>query len=347
MRDAVDRRTVLAAGLGALASLAGRSGSAGAARIRTVTGEVAPEALGTVLMHEHVLVDFIGADRVSRDRYDSDEAFRVVLPHLKAVRELGCRTLVECTPAYLGRDPKLLRRLSEASGLHLLTNTGYYGAAGGKYLPAHARTESAEQLAARWIDEARHGIDGTGIRPAFLKIGVDGAPLPEVNRKLVRAAALTHRATGLRIHQHTGSGAAALEALDLLRKEGVAAEAFVWVHAQGEPDAALHREAARRGAWVELDGIAPDSVVRHVELVMSLKEAGLLHRALVSHDAGWYQVGEPNGGTFRPFDTLFTRFIPALRQAGGTEEDVQRLMVRNPREVLTPSFKGWGMKDEG
>ncbi|MGH8020026.1 MAG: phosphotriesterase, partial [Opitutaceae bacterium] len=42
--------------------------------------------------------------------------------------ELGVETLVECTPAYVARDPKLLARLSEASGLHVLTNTGLYGA---------------------------------------------------------------------------------------------------------------------------------------------------------------------------------------------------------------------------
>jgi predicted metal-dependent phosphotriesterase family hydrolase len=65
---------------------------------------------------------------VSKDRYQADEAFRVALPHLRRIKELGCRSLVECTPAFLGRDPALLRRLSEASGLQIITNTGYYSA---------------------------------------------------------------------------------------------------------------------------------------------------------------------------------------------------------------------------
>jgi phosphotriesterase-related protein len=329
----MNRRTLLTLA----ASLLPTAGRAQARQVQTVTGRVSPADLGTVLMHEHVLVDFVGADQVSPARYDAEEVFQVAFPFLKQARELGCRTLVECTPDFLGRDPALLKRLSAASGLHILTNTGYYGAAGGKFLPAHARTETAEQLAARWIKEARDGIGGTGIRPGFIKIGVDGAPLPEVNRKLVRAGALTHKATGLRIHQHTGSGAAALEALDLLKAEGVAAGAFVWVHAQSERDPAIHREAARRGAWVEFDGIAPDSVDRHVELVLGMKKAGFLNRVLISHDAGWYNVGEPKGGRFRPFDTLFTVFLPALRKAGGTPEDERRLLVLNPRAVLTPT----------
>jgi phosphotriesterase-related protein len=155
-------------------------------------------------MHEHVLVDFVGADQVSRARYDADHAFHTILPHLQQARELGCETLVECTPAFLGRDAALLKRLADASGVRILTNTGYYGAAQDKHLPPHAFTESAEQLAARWIGEFESGIDGTQVKPAFMKIGVDQAPLSEVDAKLVRAAALTHRQTALPIASHTG-----------------------------------------------------------------------------------------------------------------------------------------------
>ena len=80
--------------------------------VMTVTGPIGPNQLGVTLPHEHVLVDFVGADKVSPERYDQDEAFEVILPHLKRARELGCQSLAECTPAWLGRDPGLLRRLS-------------------------------------------------------------------------------------------------------------------------------------------------------------------------------------------------------------------------------------------
>jgi phosphotriesterase-related protein len=305
--------------------------------IETVTGPVAADRLGVTLMHEHVLVDFIGAAHVSPSRYDATAAFRAVLPHLQEVRRLGCRTLVECTPAYLGRDPRLLRRLSEASEIYILTNTGYYGAANDKHLPAHAFSETAEQLAGRWIRESERGIDDTGIKPAFMKIGVDQSPLSVVDATLVRAAALTHRETGLPIASHTGSGAAALEQLDLIERAGVPASAFIWVHAQSERDVTFHARAARRGAWVEFDGVSPASVTRHVELVTRMKEQGLLGRVLLSHDAGWYRVGEPGGGQFRPYDTLFTTFIPALKAAGFADAEVQQLMVAHPREALARS----------
>jgi hypothetical protein len=62
----------------------------------------------SVLVHEHVLVDFVGADQIQPGRYDGDEVFRIARPKLDEVRRLGCRRLVECTPNFLGRDPGLL-----------------------------------------------------------------------------------------------------------------------------------------------------------------------------------------------------------------------------------------------
>jgi phosphotriesterase-related protein len=342
----LSRRTWLTGALGlATGACASRRsdmpGSAGPAAsgpgptVETVTGPISADALGLTLMHEHVLVDFIGASEVSRSRYDADVVFATVLPYLQQVRALGCQTIVECTPAYLGRDGQLLKRLSEASGIRLLSNTGFYGAAKDKHLPSFAFTETAEQLAARWIREAERGIDETAIKPAFMKIGVDDAPLSEIDAKLVRAAAITHRATGLPIASHTGSGAAAMAELDLLDAAKVPSTAFIWVHAQSERDEAFHVRAARRGAWVEFDGISPSSLGRHLDLVQRMKTEGLLERVLVSHDAGWYHVGEAGGGQFRPYTTLFTDFVPGMKGAGFSEAEVRQLLVENPRRALT------------
>jgi phosphotriesterase-related protein len=332
---AVSRRELLG-GLAALAAGGAlRGGSVAAATaVQTANGPVDADRLGLTLMHEHVLVDFIGAEQVSPSRYDADEVFRIVLPHLQRVRALGCVSFVECTPAYLGRDARLLKRLAEASGLNILTNTGYYGGAKDKHLPRHAFTESAEQLAARWRAEFDKGIDGTGIRPAFMKIGVDEAPLSDVDAKLVRASAMVSKATGRPVASHTSTGAAALAEIEILERAGVPPGAFIWVHAHNERDTTFHARAARAGAWVEFDGIAEASVARHVDLVRRMKAEGLLGRVLVSQDAGWYHVGEPGGGAFRPFDTLFTTFVPALGEAGLSKDEIRQLLVDNPRRAL-------------
>jgi len=304
-------------------------------RVHTALGPVAPGDLGVTLMHEHVLVDFVGADKVSRERYDPDEVFKAALPHLLAVKARGCGTLVECTPAWLGRDPALLKRLSAASRLHLVTNTGYYGAADDKFVPPHAYAETADQLAARWTTEFRDGIEGTGIRPGMLKIGVDKGRLSAIDRKLIVAAARCHRQTGLRIGVHTGDGAAALDILETLKAEGVAPEAYLWIHAQNEADRAVHVKAAEAGAWVEFDGVGPQALDGHLEAVTDMIRRGHLARLLVSQDAGWYHVGEPGGGTYRCYTYLFETFLPALRQKGATEAQIRALLVENPARALT------------
>lgn len=302
--------------------------------VMTVTGALPADQLGTMLPHEHVLVDFIGAAKVSPDRYDADDVFNVMLPYLKQARQLGCGAMAECTPAYLGRDPKLLERLSQASGVKLLTNTGYYGAGQGKYLPEHVLQESPDELAGRWIREWNAGIRDTGVRPGFIKIGVDAGPLTEVNRKLVQAAARCHLATGLSIAAHTGDGTAALEQVDVLLAEGAPLGAWIWVHAQSEKDGELHREMARRGGWVEFDGLGPASVAQHVRLVENLRQPDLLERVLISHDAGWYSVGEAQGGEVRAYDTLFAAFLPALRRAGFDEREIRQITVQNPADAF-------------
>ena len=301
----------------------------------TVLGPISPNQFGSTLSHEHVLVDFIGAEKVSRDRYDASEAFDVTLPYLRRARELGCRGFVECTPAYLGRDPQLLERLARATGLHILTNTGYYGAANDKFVPRHAYEEGADQLAARWGQEWEEGIEGTGIRPGFIKTGVDAGPLSAIDRKLIQAAARTHTRTGLTIASHTGNTRAALEQMEVLANERVRPDAFIWVHAQSDWELEPRVRAARKGAWIEIDNIDEQTVPECVDRVNTLKERGLLSRLLVSHDAGWYKPGEPRGGRVRGFETAYTAFVPALLRAGWTAEDIRHLLVTNPAAAFT------------
>lgn len=308
-------------------------------RVMTVTGPVLPSLLKFTLSHEHILVDFIGAEKVNKNRYDSNEVFKTALPYLKDVKSRGCNTFVDCTPAYLGRDVQLLRRLSEASGLAIISNTGYYGAAQEKYIPRHAYTETSEELASRWIAEWNDGIEGTGIRPGFIKTSVDKAPLSDVQRKLIDAAALTHLATGLTIGVHTGNGAAANEQLEILQARRVAPAARVWIHAQNEKDQTYHIQAAQRGSWVSFDGVHADTIQENIAFLKTMKAERLLNAVLVSQDSGWFRVGEPNGGKFNHYNYIFTDFIPALKQNGFTQNEIDTIFITNPSKALTVKIR--------
>ena len=277
----------------------------------------------SILVHEHVLVNF------ARAKYDADAVFTLVKPKLDAVVKLGCKRFQDCTPNFLGRDPKLLMRLADACGIEIWTNTGLYAARNHEYLPAYAKEETAEQLARRWVVEAQKGVDG--VKPRFIKIGVNRGPLPELDKKIVRAAALCSRETGLTIASHTGNGIAATEQLEIVLKEKAVPAKFVWVHADGEKDHAFHKKIAEGGAWVEFDHIGPAQQGNnwHVECVRFMEKNNLLGRTLISQDAGYYKPGEPNGGTFKDYTHLYTKFAPQL-----TLTNQKTLLWENPRAAF-------------
>jgi len=203
-----------------------------------------------------------------------------------------------------------------------------------KFLPEYTYKESAEQLAERWITEWEKGIGDTSIYPGIIKIGVDNGPLIPVSKKLVKAAALAHLKTGLSISGHTGDGKAAMEELEILSEHGVAPNAFRWVHAQNEKNFDYHLKAAKTGAFVEFDYIRPDNIQEYVGNVRKLRDEGYLNRILISQDAGWYRVGEPNGGKFAPYSPILKTFVPALKDAGFTQKEIDQLLIHNPRESL-------------
>lgn len=302
--------------------------------LTTVSGDRPAASMQLILPHEHILVDFAGADIASPQRYDAEEVYKKALPHLKQAKAQGVSCVVECTPEYLGRDVRLMRRLSQASGLHIIVPTGMYAASNYKFIPKWAIDASVEQLVSRWVTEHRESIDGSGVKPGFIKIGVN-PELADMDRKLVRAAAKAHRQTGLTIASHTGGGAAIEQQITILREEGVHPSALIWVHANGEQDLDRLIRVARTGCWVEFDGLSESSLDQHLHLVLQMKKAGSMHRVLVSHDAGWYAVGEADGGSWRPFTLLSEKFLPALIGAGLSAADIRWLTQTNPARAFT------------
>jgi phosphotriesterase-related protein len=323
--------------------------SAPVSRVQTVSGAVASSRLGRTLVHEHILLDFVGAAKLAPGRYQREEAFAVIRPYLTEARNAGFQTLVDATPEHLGRDAVLLRQLSESTEVHIVASTGIYSARAEQYVPAYARTETAEQLARRFEQEITKGIDNTGIRTGVIKTGVNpksGAPLREIEKKIATAAALAHRATGVAVECHTDQGHAAIQQMEIFAAAKAPPGAFIWIHGHEEKDHEFRLRVARAGGWVSLDGIrtahlsnAHTSLDWHIECLERLKQAALLDRVLLSQDAGWFQVGEPHGGPFHPYTFLSKTFIPKMRASGFTEADVDQLLVRNPARALAPNSK--------
>lgn len=305
----------------------------------TVNGPVKADNSGLWLSHEHILVDFIGADSISPDRYIREEVIRRTLPLIRDVKSRGCSFFVECTPQFLGRDPLILKALSDSTGVNFITNTGYYGARNNKFIPVSELDKTAEQLSEIWISEWENGIGGSGIRPGFIKIAVERAPLSDFHATLAKAAAITHLKTGLVIASHTGPAVPALQQIEILEREGVSPEAFIWVHSHEEKDFSLLAEAAGKGSWVSFDKLNEGNSVEIVELIRYMRNKGLLSKVLVSHDAGWYDPAKVNGGEIRGYNTMFDKLIPALINDGFTEDEIDTLFSSNPSKAYTVKIR--------
>ena len=255
-------RTISAASVVALVGCARRPPAKDSRQVMTVRGPINVSDMGFTLTHEHILANFQTHEEWVRApmSYERGEVEQRMLPYLSRIASLGCKTFVDATAAGLGRDATLLKRLAELSGLNILTVTGNYAAIEHKYLPPNVYSDSEQALAERWIGEWRNGIGDTGVKPGFIKLGFNGGHLSEVERKLIRAGAIAHKETGLTIGAHTGPATAAFEELAELDSLGVHPSAWIWIHAQNEKDPTRHEAAARRGAWISLDGVSPKTL---------------------------------------------------------------------------------------
>ena len=290
------------------------------------------------LSHEHILVDFIGADSIQPASWNHDEVIKEIMPFLEELKEFKVDYFVDATPNYLGRDVVLLEKLAKKTGLRIVTNTGLYGARNNKFLPKYAGKISAEDLSKIWINEYQHGIDGTSIKPGFIKIGVDKAnTLSPLHQKIVQAAALTHLQTGLTIASHTGKAKGLWPQLEILMDMGVSPEAFIWVHAQTEENYNTYLKAAKMGCWISLDGLGTD-LEKNVEKILFAKKNGILENILISHDAGWYDPQKKNQ-KIKPYSTIFKKLYPELKSRGFSDDEFNLLISVNPTKAFTIAIR--------
>jgi phosphotriesterase-related protein len=271
----------------------------------TTHGPLPSGRLGLILPHEHIFVDLRPIDTPDFGQAQAEDVIRLMVPELERARSVGVTALVECTPEGVGRRSDLVAAVARAANFPVVLATGIYRE---PWVPAWAQNASEEELAEWMQAELNQGIGQTGVRAGFIKLSAGDNGLTPTEIKILRAAA---RAS--------------------LETAGASPPHFIWVHTQAEPDPALHLEMARRGAWLEYDGIGggdPDD--RYIQHIRRALDAGFVGQVMLSMDRGWYSPGQPGGGTPKPFTYLSETFLPRLRAAGLSEEQLRQLTVLNP-----------------
>jgi len=306
--------------------------------VQTVLGPVDPAGVGWVLPHEHTAIALWHIP----NRWDYWELRRdepVIREELAAFRAAGGGTVVDLTLDGVGRDPEWLAGLSRATGLHVVMGSGWYR---GAHYPAEALVDrrSVEALADVIVRDATVGVGESGIRAGIIgEIGTDKPWLSAQEERVHRAAARAARRTGLTITTHAVQSTVGLDQLDVFEAEGADLSRVVIGHADSNPSLEYHLAIAERGATVEFDflGMSFTPLERHgegriVDILRELLSRGFVEQILLSqdvcHDSQLRRYGG-NGYTY-----LAESFLPRLRDAGVSEDEIRTITVDNPRRLL-------------
>jgi phosphotriesterase-related protein len=305
-------------------------------QIHTLKGPVESDLLGLMLPHEHLFTDLRGPQVLDYARGEAAAVINVVEPFLAKAVAAGVTALVECSTVGVGRNLEVLRALAEATPIHILAPTGVYRDA---YIPASLREMDENKLADLWTRELTEGMEETSLRAGFIKLAMSDDGITALETRNLKAAAQASINTGAIIASHTIGGRVARHEMDILEKAGLDLHRFIWIHAQTEPDFAILKEAARRGAYIELDTVgAPfQSQTELLETALALIEAEFTDQLLLSHDAGWYDPARSDGlpeGGYRGYTALATDFIPALLKHGVREDQIRKITVDNPAQAF-------------
>lgn len=299
-------------------------------RIITTLGPKNITELGMILPHEHVFVDLRTWDTPGYAQADVENVIRLMGPEIQKAKKAGVTAIVECSTVGVGRRADIDRAVSEATQLPLVIPTGVYRE---PWIPNWAHEASEAKLADWMLGELQGEIEASGVRAGWIKPSAGDEGLTASETKILRAAATAGRQTNAVIGSHTIRGRVVGEQLDIIEALGYAAERFIWIHTQAEPDFEFHLEIARRGAWLVYDAIGNSewhTDEYYVEHIQRLLDAGLGHHLLLSHDRGWYDPALPGGGVPKPYTYLADRFLPKLRGAGVDEATIHQLTSDNP-----------------
>jgi phosphotriesterase-related protein len=312
--------------------------------VETVNGPVEADQLGRTLIHEH----FRTTDEATRFQfphlYDEAAEWEAALSDANAVKQNGIQTVVEPSAMFLQRDARFSKRVADETGLQVVLATGVYTY---DHLPQPLMNRDEDALAEIFVHDIEQGIQGTGIKAAFLKCAADEPGVTPNVEKVHRACARASQQTGRPImaHSHPGSQTG-LEQMRIFEEEGVDPAKVHIAHTGDTDDLDYIEKLLERGPFIGMDRYGLDIFLptdKRNATVLTLLERGHAERMFLSQDfcstIDWFppevqqqlkeQVVPKWGMTF-----LFDEVIPYLSENGMSQEQLDQMMVENPRRWL-------------
>jgi phosphotriesterase-related protein len=319
------------------------------ATVNTVLGPVAADDLGATLMHEHLVLGHPGweCDALAAP-YDRDVIANVCSKALEEAKAYGLKTMVDASPIDLSRDVELARMVSERTGVNIIVATGMYMEAMGKSAYFRFRGPMADttaEMCETFVKEITQGIGDSGIKAGVIKVATGHGQITSYEERVLRAAARAQKETGVPIITHTEAGTMGPEQADMLISEGADPGRIVIGHIGGNANLQYHTSVLERGVYVAFDRLGvdvlfPDTLRK--ACIIGLVGIGYAGRIMLSHDHSPYWLGRsaempdiakalaPNWS----YSHVFRDIVPALREAGVSDEKIDSMLVGNPRRLF-------------
>jgi phosphotriesterase-related protein len=308
--------------------------------VQTLRGGIDAAGLGATLMHEHVfVVDPEIIENVETDWHE-EAALLDAARRLDELYTAGIHTIVDLTVIGIGRSVRRLQRVPVTSPLNIVVATGIYAFYD---LPSYFKFRKSDVLVDYFVREIEQGIADTGVRAGILKCATDEAGVTAGVEKILRAVARAHLRTGAPISTHTHAGTRrGLDQLKIFAEEGVDPTRVVIGHSGDSTDLDYLLAVADSGAYLGMDRFGIDTFAGfddRVATVARLCSLGRADQIVLSHDANCYIDYFPGG---RPPEALHDwhylhisrDVLPALKDQGVTDEQINQMLVVNPRRVL-------------
>jgi phosphotriesterase-related protein len=321
----------------------------GAATVQTVRGPVPVADLGRVFMHEHI---FVLSEEIRQNYagdWDEGQQVAAAAAKLEELRAAGVATIVDPTVIGLGRNIARVQRVAAATGINIIVATGLYTYHDVpfyfQYRAPDSGTDGRDPMTDLFVADLTEGIADTGVRAAFLKCALEEDGLTPGVERVLRAVARAHVLTGAPVTVHTHPvSQSGLEAMRVLAEEGADLTQVVMGHSGDTGDLDYLTRLADAGCLLGMDRFGLDVLLpfeQRVATVAALAARGYADRMVLSHDASchidWFPPDmipllAPNWH----YGHLHQDVLPALLERGVTQEQIDTMLVANPRRYFTP-----------
>ena len=306
--------------------------------VETALGAVATAELGPTLMHEHVVTRSPGVQENWPHLWDRQGILDIAERKMAELYARGIRSIVDLTTVDLGRDIDLILGVARRSRVHIVVATGVWWMPQ-RYFSAHG----VDAVADLFIRDITQGIANSGVKAAIIKCATDTAGVTPVIDNILRASARAQKATGVPISTHTWAAGRTGEMQQaIFAQEGVDLSRVIIGHSGDSEDLGYLRGMMERGSTIGMDRFGLENFLptaKRVEVVARLCAEGYAGQMVLSHDANCWNdmLSEEGKRKTRPlwhYNHISDDILPALRKAGVKEDQLDQMLVGNPRAIF-------------